>query len=63
MHALAALVARLRDDPHAVGLATALGWYVTKHALGVFSAAPPAHAFRDSTRRSTDRPHARARQL
>ena len=47
MHAIATLVARLREDPDAVGLASALGWYCTKHAYGLYSATPPARAFRD----------------
>jgi acetyl-CoA C-acetyltransferase len=29
------------------GVATALGWYATKHALGVYGAAPPSRAFAD----------------
>jgi len=44
-HAIAALVGRLREDPDAYGLTTALGWYVTKHALGVYSGRPPERAF------------------
>jgi acetyl-CoA C-acetyltransferase len=46
-HAVATLTDRLREDPEAVGLATALGWYVTKHALGVYSATPPSRPFRE----------------
>jgi acetyl-CoA C-acetyltransferase len=46
LHATAALVGRLRDDPQAVGLSTAVGWYLTKHAIGLFSATPPARPFR-----------------
>ena len=44
-HGIAALAGRLRDDPEAVGLATALGWYVTKHALGVYSTRPPERGY------------------
>jgi len=44
-HALATLVARLRDDPRAYGIATAVGWYLTKHAIGVYSAQPPRALF------------------
>ena len=40
-HAVAALVKRLREDPTAYGLSTSLGWYITKHALGIYSAHPP----------------------
>ena len=33
--------------PDAFGLTTAVGWYMTKHAVGVYSARPPARPFRD----------------
>ena len=46
MHAIATLAGRLREHPGALGLVTALGWYVTKHAVGVYSTRPPANAFR-----------------
>ncbi|MEV4240285.1 acetyl-CoA acetyltransferase [Nocardia sp. NPDC049737] len=45
-HSIATLTGRLRDDPSAYGLASALGWYITKHAVGVYSARPPARLFR-----------------
>jgi acetyl-CoA C-acetyltransferase len=44
-HAIATLVQRLRSDPDAYGLATALGWYLTKHAAGIYSARPPRRPF------------------
>jgi acetyl-CoA C-acetyltransferase len=44
-HGVAALVATLRSDPDALGLATALGWYATKHAIGIYSGRPPARPF------------------
>jgi acetyl-CoA C-acetyltransferase len=44
-HAIATMVERLRADPGALGLVTALGWYVTKHSIGVYSAAPPPRPF------------------
>jgi acetyl-CoA C-acetyltransferase len=47
LHAVATLVERLRAEPGAVGLSTALGWYVTKHACGVYSASPPPVPFAD----------------
>jgi acetyl-CoA C-acetyltransferase len=34
------MVARLREDPDAFGMTTAVSWYLTKHALGVYSARP-----------------------
>ncbi|HSV40252.1 MAG TPA: crotonase/enoyl-CoA hydratase family protein [Nocardioidaceae bacterium] len=45
-HAVASLVQRLRQDPSAYGLSTSLGWYVTKHALGIYSAQPPVTPYR-----------------
>lgn len=45
-HAVASLVPRLRAEPDSYGLATSLGWYVTKHALGVYSARPPRAEYR-----------------
>ncbi len=44
-HGIAAMVDMLRARPGAVGLTTALGWYVTKHAAAVWSTRPPAHPF------------------
>ncbi|MBB2949032.1 acetyl-CoA C-acetyltransferase [Actinoplanes lutulentus] len=46
-HSIANLVPLLRSEPEAFGLANALGWYVTKHAVGVFSARPPAQLYAD----------------
>ncbi len=46
-HAIATLVHRLREDPEATGLCSALGWYVTKHALAVISGHPPERPFRE----------------
>jgi acetyl-CoA C-acetyltransferase len=46
-HAIAAVVGRLRADPDAAGLCTALGWYATKHACGIYSGAPPDRPFRE----------------
>ncbi|MGH8977020.1 MAG: acetyl-CoA acetyltransferase [Acidimicrobiia bacterium] len=45
-HAIARMVERLRAEPGAYGLTTALGWYLTKHAAGVWSTRPPAAGFR-----------------
>ncbi|MGV9928838.1 type II toxin-antitoxin system Rv0910 family toxin [Nocardia rhamnosiphila] len=44
-HAIATMVAQLRADPEAFGLSTSLGWYVTKHALGIYSATPPQRPY------------------
>jgi acetyl-CoA C-acetyltransferase len=45
-HAIATMVERLRAEPGSQGLATALGWYATKHAMGVYSTSPPAGGYR-----------------
>ena len=45
-HAIARMVEVLRADPTAFGCTTALGWYITKHATGIWSASPPQHGFR-----------------
>lgn len=44
-HAIATMVQQLRDDPDVFGLSTSLGWYVTKHALGIYSATPPQRSY------------------
>jgi acetyl-CoA C-acetyltransferase len=41
MHAVATMMDKLRAAPGTKGLITGLGWYVTKHSLGIYSAAPP----------------------
>jgi acetyl-CoA C-acetyltransferase len=40
-HSIATCALRLREDPGSLGLVTALGWYATKHAIGLYSASPP----------------------
>lgn len=45
-HAIAAMVEACRRDPDSVGLVTALGWYATKHSVGLYSSRPPEHGFR-----------------
>jgi acetyl-CoA C-acetyltransferase len=45
-HAIATMAGVLRDDPGALGLVSANGGYVTKHALGLYSTEPPAGGFR-----------------
>ena len=46
MHAIATIVGELRERPGERALVWANGGYATKHAFGVYSAAPPAEAFR-----------------
>jgi acetyl-CoA C-acetyltransferase len=45
-HSIASMAQRLRADPGTLGLVTGLGWYSTKHAIGVWSTTPPAIGFR-----------------
>ena len=45
-HSIATMVERLRDHAGDVGLVTANGYYLTKHALGLYSTEPPAGGFR-----------------
>lgn len=46
-HSIATLVDRLRHGGGGeIGLVTGLGWYVTKHSVGVYGSAPPASGFR-----------------
>ncbi len=45
-HSIATMAEVLRDDAGSVGLVTANGGYLTKHAFGVYSTEPPARAFR-----------------
>lgn len=45
MHGVARMAEVLREDPGAMGLCTANGGYLTKHAFGVYSTAPPERPF------------------
>jgi acetyl-CoA C-acetyltransferase len=45
-HAIARMVQVLRADPTTFGCTTALGWYISKHASGIWSASPPTNGFR-----------------
>jgi acetyl-CoA C-acetyltransferase len=44
-HAIAMAVEACRDDPGSVSLVTALGWYATKHSVGLYSTTPPRRGF------------------
>lgn len=46
MHAIATVVAEVRERGTARGLVWANGGYTTKHAFGVYGTEPPAHGFR-----------------
>lgn len=45
-HAIASMVGVLREDPGSVGLVTANGGNVEKHAFGLYSTEPPTGGFR-----------------
>ncbi|MEY2477847.1 MAG: acetyl-CoA C-acetyltransferase [Actinomycetota bacterium] len=45
-HSIASMADTLRADPGSLGLVTALGWYVTKHSIGLYSTEPPAGPYR-----------------
>jgi len=40
-HAVAQLVGWLRATPGAIGMATGIGWYFTKHSAGLYGTLPP----------------------
>jgi len=42
MHAIVSLAERLRAAPGTLGLVSALGWYMTKHAVGIYGTIAPA---------------------
>lgn len=44
-HAIAAMVEGCRQDPGSIGMVSALGWYVTKHSIGLYSTTPPERGF------------------
>jgi acetyl-CoA C-acetyltransferase len=45
-HGIASMVERLRAEPDKHGFVTALGWYLTKHAAGIYGATPGEGEFR-----------------
>ncbi len=44
-HSIATLVDRARERPDELALASAVGWYLTKHGLALLSATPPERPF------------------
>lgn len=42
-HSIARMVEACRDDAGSIGLVHALGWFATKHSLGLYSTRPPEH--------------------
>jgi acetyl-CoA C-acetyltransferase len=45
-HSIAAMTQVLRADPAAVGLVSANGGFLTKHAIGIYATEPPASGYR-----------------
>ncbi|HEX3980011.1 MAG TPA: hypothetical protein VHW93_02250 [Acidimicrobiales bacterium] len=45
-HAIATVCDRLRGTPAQLGMTTGLGWFITKHALGIYGSTPPPAGFR-----------------
>lgn len=45
MHGIASLCDRLRDGGGTTGLVSAVGWYLTKHAVGVYATTPPSRPY------------------
>jgi acetyl-CoA C-acetyltransferase len=45
LHALATLVARLREAPETTGFVSSIGGYMSKHAFGVYAGVPPERGF------------------
>jgi acetyl-CoA C-acetyltransferase len=45
-HSIAAMVEACRTDPGSTGLVTALGWYATKHSVGLYSTDPGRDGYR-----------------
>jgi acetyl-CoA C-acetyltransferase len=63
-HAIAITAQRLREQPGAKGLVTALGWYVTKHAVGIYGSEPPPNGWRHpDCRREQEQIDAQALQI
>ena len=50
LHSISTMVDRLRSNAGEQGLVTAVGWYLTKHAAGVYGAHPPATPFKHATK-------------
>jgi acetyl-CoA C-acetyltransferase len=45
-HSIAAMADRLREEPGSIGLVSANGGFITKHAFGVYGTEPPVTPFR-----------------
>ena len=49
-HGIARAVGALRDRPDSAALVSGLGWYATKHSLGVYASRPPSQGQADPSR-------------
>lgn len=45
-HSIATMTNLLRENRQSYGICTALGWYITKHAIGIYAGVPPAKGFK-----------------
>ena len=64
-HGIARAVGALRGAPGSAALVTGLGWYATKHSIGVYASRPPEHGGADPSPGATCSPpstHCRAVQ-
>lgn len=48
MHSISTMVERLRAAPGTLGLVSGLGWFSTKHAVGIYSASAPSRPWEPS---------------
>ncbi|RLE18530.1 MAG: acetyl-CoA acetyltransferase [Actinobacteria bacterium] len=44
-HSIVEMARRCRAEPNAIGLISGLGWYITKHSLGLWSSTPPPNGW------------------
>jgi len=44
-HSIVEMARRCREQPEAIGMLSGLGWYITKHSLGLWSSTPPPNGW------------------
>ncbi|MGD0320703.1 MAG: acetyl-CoA acetyltransferase [Acidimicrobiales bacterium] len=54
LHAIATMADRLKE-PGGIGLVTGLGWYATKHSVGIYGSRPPEDGWRSGDTRVAQR--------
>ena len=54
-HAIAAMVDACRQDPGSIGMVSALGWYATKHSVGLYSTDAPGEGLHAASTKATRR--------